>query len=202
MVLAGQMRCSSVLKEEWTYLRVFSLIKWQSGDAPWLSALITSRILKRHVGLLKLISVSPLNSFYFLSAFGLSHKPEICTYCKASLWKLKQDGHGVWTLHRAPSVFGISCSPSSSYPHLPLHLVPFPSPVPEPSQGSLRPLKVITPHLGGTGFSGNAYCVFSTPSTWRNQGRAQGKGTANTGSSSASVMLLASLMIYMSLSPL
>ena len=23
--------------------------------------------------------------FYFLSAFGLSHKPEICAYCKASL---------------------------------------------------------------------------------------------------------------------
>ena len=87
MVLAGQMRCSSVLKEEWTYLRVFSLIKWQSGDAPWLSALITSRILKRHVGLLKLISVSPLNSFYFLSAFGLSHKPEICAYCEAAFYK-------------------------------------------------------------------------------------------------------------------
>lgn len=85
VVLVGQMRCSSVLKEEWTYLRVFSLIKWQSGDVPWLSALITSRILKRHVGLLKLISVSPLNSFYFLSAFGLSHKPEIRAYCKASL---------------------------------------------------------------------------------------------------------------------
>lgn len=57
VVLAGQMRCSSALKEEWTYLRVFSLIKWQSGDVPWLSALITSQILKRNVGLLKLISV-------------------------------------------------------------------------------------------------------------------------------------------------
>lgn len=85
VVSVSQMKCWSALKKEWTYLRVFSLIKWQSADVPSLSAFITSQILKRHVGLLKLISVLSLSFFYFLLIFGLSHESEICAQYKASL---------------------------------------------------------------------------------------------------------------------
>lgn len=85
VVLAGQMRCLSVLKEEWTYLRVFSLIKWQSGDVPWLSALITSRILKRHVGLFEVNLYVTIKFFLFPIGFLAWVTNQKCAYCKASL---------------------------------------------------------------------------------------------------------------------